>query len=143
MSMLPSLVLVSPAPQLHTGLSQKQPELRVAVLEARGLCSGATGRNEGHIGRPEVYDYRELAKTFGTEDALRMRNMVLKNRDMMIECISQLDAAEKVDLRLNGTMVVFASQEERQKFEDDLKYAREQGYKEECRILSPEEILQV
>ncbi|EXM11582.1 FAD dependent oxidoreductase-domain-containing protein [Fusarium oxysporum II5] len=123
-------------------LSQKQPELRVAVLEARSLCSGATGRNGGHIGRPEVYGYRELAKTFGTEDALRMRKMVLKNRDMMIECISQLDAAEKVDLRLNGTMVVFASQEERQKFEDDLNYAREQGYEEECRILSPEEILQ-
>lgn len=123
--------------------SKLQPDLRIAVLEARGICSGATGRNGGHFCRPEVYDFRHLSKLWGAEDALRIRKLFLRNRDMMVEAIKDLDAAEKVDLRLNGTIVVFASEEERQKFNDDLQAARAAGYKEECCVLSPEEVLKV
>lgn len=124
-------------------LSQQQPDLRVALIEARGICSGATGRNGGHLGRPEVYDFRDLAKSFGPDDALRIRRLVLRNRDMMMDCVNELDAAAKVDLRLGGTIVVFATEEERQKFQGDLESARNQGYENECCILSPEEVLKV
>ncbi|KAK8011599.1 FAD dependent oxidoreductase [Apiospora arundinis] len=122
-------------------LAQQQPDLRVVVLEARGISSGATGRNGGHICRPEVFDYRELATTFGPEDALRIRGLLLKSRDMMLESVAELGAADKVDLRLDGTIVVFENEEERQKFQGDLAAAREQGYKEECYTLTPEETL--
>ncbi|KAK8088438.1 FAD dependent oxidoreductase [Apiospora hydei] len=122
-------------------LAQERPDLRVAVLEARGLSSGATGRSGGHIGRPEVFDYRALAATFGAADALRIRCLMLKSRDMLLECLDRLGAADRVDLRLDGTIVVFADDEERRKFRDDLAYAREQGYKAECCTLTPEDVL--
>ncbi|KAL4948557.1 hypothetical protein BDW69DRAFT_189167 [Aspergillus filifer] len=51
-------------------LSKQRPELRVAVLEDRGICTGATGRNGGHLCRPEVYGIRAAAEHFGVEDAI-------------------------------------------------------------------------
>lgn len=124
-------------------LSQSRPELRVALLDARGICSGATGRNGGHLNRAETYDIRALAKLFGAEDALRIRRLALRNRDMVLEAIRDMDGATAVDLRLNGSIGVFASAEERQEFESDLEWAKQQGYKPEGVVVGPEEVVSV
>ncbi|KAH8432428.1 NAD(P)/FAD-dependent oxidoreductase [Aspergillus melleus] len=50
--------------------SQSQP-LRVAMIEARQSCSGATGRNAGHI-RPTPWDYVKDKKVIGAVDAAKI-----------------------------------------------------------------------
>ncbi|EJF58832.1 FAD dependent oxidoreductase [Dichomitus squalens LYAD-421 SS1] len=41
------------------------PGLKVVMLEARAVCSGATGRNGGHINPPLYHDYMDLKKKHG------------------------------------------------------------------------------
>ncbi|KAJ3076281.1 hypothetical protein HDU98_004580 [Podochytrium sp. JEL0797] len=58
------------ATALH--LSQLSPRLRVAVLDARGVAGGASGRNGGLV-RPGVSgSCRALSEQFGTEEAKRL-----------------------------------------------------------------------
>lgn len=70
-------------------LLKLQPSLRVVILEARDVCSGATGRcvsqdiivfcysmihprNGGHINPPLFHDYEELKERYGETIAKRM-----------------------------------------------------------------------
>lgn len=89
----------------------------MALVEAHGICTGATGRNGGHICRPEAYQIVNTAESWGKEEALRTRRLGIKNRDMMLECIEKQDAVEKVSLRVSGTIVVFETEEEKEKFQ--------------------------
>lgn len=54
--------------------------LSVAVLEARTLCSGATGRNGGHLIAPFPLTYRHFKQTVGKEAALKI--MAFTNRNV-------------------------------------------------------------
>lgn len=124
-------------------LSCDRPDLRVAVLEARGICTGATGRNGGHVCRPEVYQLRDLAKKFSPEEALRLRRVGLRNRDMMLEVVEKLGGPSKVDLHLAGTLVVFETKEEQRAFLDDLDYAKSLGYQPEGYFVDAEAVQKV
>jgi glycine/D-amino acid oxidase-like deaminating enzyme len=124
-------------------LSLQQPQLRIAVLEARGICTGATGRNGGHIFRPECYMLNKTAKTWGAEEAIRLKQYGAKNRDMMLDCIQSLGVADKVDLRLNGTVVVFETADERDAFLEDMAFAQSNDYHPENVHLSPKETAKV
>ncbi|CAG8264736.1 unnamed protein product [Penicillium olsonii] len=122
-------------------LSESRPDLTVALFEARGLCTGATGRNGGHIGRPEAHDMIRLSETFGVEEALRLRHTGKMNREMMIDTIERLEATEEVELSVKGTLVVFENEEERQEFVNDLKCAKEHGLDTEGYLVETDWIL--
>lgn len=124
-------------------LSEARPDLKVALFEARGLCTGATGRNGGHIGRPEAHDMIALSEALGTEEALRLRHFHKRNREMMIETIEKLNAVEEVDLSLKGTLIVFEQEEERKQFLDDLEFAKKSGLETEGYVVDTEWILKV
>ncbi|KAF5598366.1 hypothetical protein FPCIR_3189 [Fusarium pseudocircinatum] len=122
-------------------LAKKAPELRVALVEARGICTGATGRNGGHLCRPEAYDIRRLAEVHGKKEAVRLRQLPPRNRDMLLKVIEELAIADEVDLRLNGTTAVFGSAEEREEYAKDLDFAHQAGMECEGEIWSSEETL--
>lgn len=46
--------------------------LKVAVVDARGICSGATGRNGGRINCTAVHDFDKYSKIFGRDAAIRI-----------------------------------------------------------------------
>ncbi|KAH7127299.1 FAD dependent oxidoreductase [Dactylonectria macrodidyma] len=121
--------------------SESAPDLKVAIFDARGLCTGATGRNGGLIGRPESYDIRALATQLGVEEAVRLRQLTRINREMMVAVIEELGCGESVDLNLTGSMVVFHSQEEREAFISDLEFSREHGLKTEGYLIDCEEVV--
>ncbi|KAI9166452.1 hypothetical protein HJFPF1_02554 [Paramyrothecium foliicola] len=53
-------------------LLRKRPHLRIVLLEARSLCSGATGRNGGHCKTMTFAMWEERKHSFGIEEAIRI-----------------------------------------------------------------------
>ncbi|KAL3482628.1 FAD dependent oxidoreductase [Aspergillus germanicus] len=119
-------------------LAEQRPELKVALFEARGICKGATGRNGGHIGRPDAHGIRDLAEKFGVEEALRLRRFNRMDRELMLETIERLDAAEEVDLSVKGTLIVFEDEDERETYLIDEQFAKEHGLKLEGFVVDKE-----
>ncbi|KAI5118523.1 hypothetical protein M0805_007691 [Coniferiporia weirii] len=60
-------------------------ELKVLMLEARDICSGATGRNGGHIKPPLHHDYLNLKKKLGADQAAKLiRFRMMHVREMLV-----------------------------------------------------------
>ncbi|KAJ7223545.1 nucleotide-binding domain-containing protein [Mycena pura] len=55
--------------ECHSKSDRKAEPLRVVMLEARDVCSGATGRNGGHISPNTYRDYQQLAASYGDSAA--------------------------------------------------------------------------
>lgn len=90
----------------RTLLRHGPPGLRVLVLEARDVCSGATGRNGGHISGPLFHDYSQLKSEFGLESAKRVIRFRLAHLPALREAVedigtldySQVRDVEKLDV---------------------------------------------
>ncbi|KAF4470562.1 FAD dependent oxidoreductase superfamily [Fusarium albosuccineum] len=50
----------------------KRPDYKVVLIEARSLCSGATGRNGGHIKTIAYANWEHFKKTYGVDEAKRL-----------------------------------------------------------------------
>ncbi|KAL5594906.1 hypothetical protein FOVSG1_008595 [Fusarium oxysporum f. sp. vasinfectum] len=53
-------------------LLKKKPGIRIVLLDARSLCSGATGRNGGHCKTMTFAMWEERKHSFGIEEAVRI-----------------------------------------------------------------------
>jgi glycine/D-amino acid oxidase-like deaminating enzyme len=79
-------------------LLKSQPSARIIMLEARDVCSGATGRNGGHTKAASYRSYLQHVQEMGKEEALKIARLEYKNiiethrmaKDMKIECESKL-----------------------------------------------------
>lgn len=60
-------------------LLQRDPACSVGVYEARALCSGATGRNGGHLVAYGGTTYTKLKNMFGQEMASEIVNFTFEN----------------------------------------------------------------
>lgn len=79
-------------------LLEKDSSSKLVVFEARGLCSGATGRNGGQLATNAGEIYSELRERFGPEQAGRIAAFTFKTCERMEEIISQY-APEEGELR--------------------------------------------
>ncbi|KAL3467629.1 FAD dependent oxidoreductase [Aspergillus heterothallicus] len=72
------------AVSLTRSLYAHNPKLNITVVEARDLCSGATGRNGGHckVMSPGVWFERERA--YGTAEALRVMRFEHSHLDELV-----------------------------------------------------------
>jgi glycine/D-amino acid oxidase-like deaminating enzyme len=74
------------------------PNARVVMLEAREICSGATGRNGGHTKAASYRSYLQHKEELGKEEALKIARMEYANivathemaKDLGIECESEM-----------------------------------------------------
>ncbi|KAL2209862.1 DAO-domain-containing protein [Sarocladium strictum] len=64
---------------------------RIVVVEARGLVSGATGRNGGQLVSPVGQGYTALVRRFGAENADEMTKFSLLNIETLLKTIDGLD----------------------------------------------------
>lgn len=68
--------------------------IRVTLLERRGICGGATGRNGGHLNPRTTSDFSLAVKNYGAETALAILQYARENtealkafvRDYSVEC---------------------------------------------------------
>jgi hypothetical protein len=62
-------------------------DLRVVVLEGRLLCSGATGRNGGHMKCSPYVDYHELKKAHGSSKAKAIVRFRMRQRQCILDVV--------------------------------------------------------
>lgn len=104
-----------------TGLSvaktllANQLNATVTVLEARTLCSGATGRNGGQMAANAGEEYTHLAEVHGPEMAGKIAKFTLRNLEKMQELIEEYDAVETSEMQKLKKLRVFMTDA---KFED-------------------------
>ncbi|KAM5353232.1 hypothetical protein ACJZ2D_016871 [Fusarium nematophilum] len=70
-------------------LLDKDPSSKVAVFEARSLCSGATGRNGGQLATNAGEIYSQYTERFGREMAGKISSFTFKTCDRMKEVIAE------------------------------------------------------
>lgn len=98
-----------------TGLSvsktllETHPSAQVTVLEARTLCSGATGRNGGQLAANAGEEYLHLARTHGRNMARRIVDFTFRNLQKMQELIK--DSSEESEYQQVRKLRVFLTPE--------------------------------
>ncbi|KZT07172.1 FAD dependent oxidoreductase [Laetiporus sulphureus 93-53] len=86
--------------------------VKVVILEARDFCSGATGRNGGHL-TPAVFSgFKQLAASFGTDDALRAFALEHHTASSILQIIKDHTLESAVDLVEGGHVDLMFSPEE-------------------------------
>ncbi|KAJ6258637.1 hypothetical protein Dda_6685 [Drechslerella dactyloides] len=91
-------------------LYRRNPSLSIVLLEARGICTGATGRNGGHIKEGPYAEYPALKGKCGNDAAARIVRFRLRHleeimavaREEGAECLARSEAREVL-----GTDVYF------------------------------------
>ena len=62
----------------------------MTVLEAREVCSGATGRNGGHIRCVAVQDYDRLFRQYGHNAAVKIVRFSLAHFESIVSTVREL-----------------------------------------------------
>ncbi|KAH0274190.1 DAO-domain-containing protein, partial [Aureobasidium melanogenum] len=70
---------------------RKDQDLTITVLEARDICSGATGRNGGHIKASPHETFAKLEAKYGVERAVALTRFQLDH----LECLTNLCQSEE------------------------------------------------
>jgi glycine/D-amino acid oxidase-like deaminating enzyme len=86
----------------------------VTVLEARGLASGASSRNGGHIVSPSFGDFLQLIENFGVEASVEIAEFTLKNVDATFDAVDELGDPELKsvsEIRRTEKVLGFADEE--------------------------------
>ncbi|KAK2592608.1 hypothetical protein QQS21_009673 [Conoideocrella luteorostrata] len=82
------------------------PQPRLVVLEARQLCSGATGRNGGHTKTSPYEVYSMMKKHLGKERAVEIVRFQMRHLELLLEMgkrfpLGEVREVETVDLFLD------------------------------------------
>ncbi|KAJ7837125.1 DAO-domain-containing protein [Mycena leptocephala] len=90
-------------------LTRPNPPKSIMILEARELCSGATGRNAGHCKPDQYRGFAKYSKLCGAEQAKKLLEHEFETWSRLIEFVD----TEKVDcdLWVGDTLDVAMSQE--------------------------------
>jgi glycine/D-amino acid oxidase-like deaminating enzyme len=92
----------------------------VTVLEAREVCSGATGRNGGRITCIAVRDFDKYRRLYGDEDAKKIVRFELGHYDEMAAAAQELgpELFRKTEVRQDETVATVFSDHKLQEFRD-------------------------
>ncbi|KAK0210961.1 FAD dependent oxidoreductase-domain-containing protein [Desarmillaria ectypa] len=87
--------------------------LNVVVLEARDFCSGATGRNGGHLTPSTFLGFSASASEFGEKEAVRSLQLENYTAEAIVKIIHKECLADAVDLIRGGHTTLFLTEKER------------------------------
>ncbi|EKD16287.1 uncharacterized protein L3040_009481 [Drepanopeziza brunnea f. sp. 'multigermtubi'] len=75
-------------------LENSSDDQSITILEARTLCSGATGRNGGHLTSSAPCDYLDLVAALGKEQALKVARFTLLNIEKVYALAKEVEGSE-------------------------------------------------
>ncbi|KAF4456424.1 hypothetical protein F53441_1428 [Fusarium austroafricanum] len=111
-------------------------KLRVVVCEARQICSGATGRNGGHVKSAPYDEFAMFRNKLGAEDARR----IVRFKRSHLKMIQQLgEGFEKAEVREVETVDVFVEKKDFEKAKKQVDEVRKWMPEEECKVWEAEE----
>ncbi|KAF5024250.1 hypothetical protein F66182_3682 [Fusarium sp. NRRL 66182] len=109
---------------------------RVVVCEARQLCSGATGRNGGHIKSAPYDEFAMHRGTLGPEVARRLVRFKRRHLEMMKQVGEKVPMAE---VREVETVDVYVEKADFEKAKKQVEEIKDWMPEEECRVWEAEE----
>ncbi|KAG9123692.1 hypothetical protein FRC07_014255 [Ceratobasidium sp. 392] len=102
--------------------------VKAIILEARDFCSGATGRNGGHLTAASIHDFQERVNFYGKDEALRDIALERHTVSSVLEFLDKIpNAAEEVNLVRGGHVSLLFSPEEVEAARADIAAASEAG----------------
>jgi len=104
-------------------LHRRRPSLRVAILEARTLGAGASGRNAGFILQGTHTDYRSDMDRYGKQAARRLWNFTRENRDLLATELR----GTAFDWRSDGSLTAAGTGDEAERLRAGLSHLRTAG----------------
>ncbi|KIM44357.1 hypothetical protein M413DRAFT_379691 [Hebeloma cylindrosporum] len=102
-------------------------KMRVVILEAREFCSGATGRNGGHLTRNAFSSFLKRQERHNTSEALKSYLLEQYTSDALVQFITDRKLENTVDLVEGGHIGVFRTEDEEQVARRDYEAARAAG----------------
>jgi gamma-glutamylputrescine oxidase len=97
---------------------------RVAVLEARHVAAGASGRNGGLLLTGVAHSYKNAYEQYGRDTTRQLWNTTLRNRTRMIELATRLDTP----VRRCGSYILACDQQEAEELCASAALMREDGF---------------
>ncbi|VDB83239.1 unnamed protein product [Peniophora sp. CBMAI 1063] len=103
---------------------QSKEPLKVAIFEARDFCSGATGRNGGHLTSKGPYEFAYDLERFGIADAIRQVQIEDYTVSEVQKVIREHGLEAKVDFQEYGRVTVLGSEEEYEELRASVEAAK-------------------
>ncbi|KAI8068269.1 FAD dependent oxidoreductase [Gongronella butleri] len=128
-------------------LNKLNPEQKVVVVEARGLSSGATGRNGGII-CPGLNDsFEVIANRYGEKEALRLVDFDYTNLDMLAKFLEEHGDKDngpfdpQITWMKHGGICAWTSDIEAYEAQADVaRLQKVRPHQDDLALLSPEEV---
>lgn len=113
---------ISGAAVARTILRESQDKsLKVVLLEARGICSGATGRNGGHVKIAPYEAFKTLKARFGAQRARAIVEFQARHLGVLLDLVEQ-EGLGGTELREVKTLDLYV---EREAWEEAKRWVRE------------------
>lgn len=106
-------------------LLQKDPHLKIGIIEKHQIGFGASGRNAGFMTCGSTEHFIKLKDQFGLDKATEIWKFSEDNRKLLQKHIIQ-DDATKVDFKITGSCTVAANSERWAYYQDAAKIMRQQ-----------------
>ncbi|KAA1470062.1 DAO-domain-containing protein [Dentipellis sp. KUC8613] len=101
--------------------------LSVVVLEARDFCSGATGRNGGHLAPVSFFGFRNRVAKYGVESAKRTVALEEHTATSVTKIVTDAGLEDAIDFVDGGRTNLFLTEEEEKGAKADFEAAKNAG----------------
>jgi len=118
---------ISAAYHLSRLLKGAPSKTSIVMLEGRDFCSGATGRNGGHLTPISFSGFSSIADSYGTEDALANAALEQHVYSELIGLSQTHGWSKDIDLVVNKRTILFITESDQERIERDFDRAQQSG----------------